>query len=294
MAQLSGDRLCAKCAFNLNGQTIVRERHYGLLMVRCPECGTGAALQEYPLLGRWAARLGYVAAAAWLGAMMLLVVLSALAVWGEANLVMEKTTRPYSDKIQALWAAHYSEEQRKATAAGTAAAGAYWTPNVADEQEWWKKFDFERVFVELGGWRGAISWMGLWELFLGGLLMVCLGSLMAVCAPHARTGRRLLIGCAVIGLGGLFVIADWLQTDSRMVMFGYYYTGYEAQRALALYLLPPAVAACGAMYIVGLWVGRAFARTAVAILLPPRLRGSLAFLWYVDGKPMPRVGRSSH
>ena len=44
---LSGDRCCARCGFNLYGQTIIREPHYGLLMVRCPECGTAAAMQEY-------------------------------------------------------------------------------------------------------------------------------------------------------------------------------------------------------------------------------------------------------
>ncbi len=80
--ELVGDRACAKCHFNLAGQTIVRERHYGMLMVRCPECGTPAALQEYPLLGRWAARLGYVVAASWMFVVLGLVCLTALAMWG--------------------------------------------------------------------------------------------------------------------------------------------------------------------------------------------------------------------
>lgn len=51
-----GDRCCTSCGFNLIGSPIVRESHYSMLIIRCPECGTCAAVQEYPLLGRWARR----------------------------------------------------------------------------------------------------------------------------------------------------------------------------------------------------------------------------------------------
>ncbi|HED53526.1 MAG TPA: hypothetical protein ENJ00_04925, partial [Phycisphaerales bacterium] len=45
-----GDRLCVACAYNLRGQPVYRESEYGLYLVRCPECGTPAAIQEYPML----------------------------------------------------------------------------------------------------------------------------------------------------------------------------------------------------------------------------------------------------
>ena len=48
------DRVCTRCYFNLVSQPVIRERHYGLLVVRCPECGTLASVQEYPHVIRWA------------------------------------------------------------------------------------------------------------------------------------------------------------------------------------------------------------------------------------------------
>lgn len=61
---LVGDRLCVSCGFNLAGQSVAREPHYRMLIVRCPECATVASLQEFPILGKWAARWGGVLAAA--------------------------------------------------------------------------------------------------------------------------------------------------------------------------------------------------------------------------------------
>ncbi len=63
---MTGDRFCTKCGYNLVGQEIVREQHYELLIVRCPECATVAGLQDYPRLGTWGARWGMVLAALWL------------------------------------------------------------------------------------------------------------------------------------------------------------------------------------------------------------------------------------
>ena len=50
---MTGDRFCTKCGYNLVGQEIVREKHYELLIVRCPECATVTGLQDYPRLGTW-------------------------------------------------------------------------------------------------------------------------------------------------------------------------------------------------------------------------------------------------
>ncbi|MEZ6164498.1 MAG: hypothetical protein R3B67_08695 [Phycisphaerales bacterium] len=46
----------AGCGFNLYGQSVTREEHYGLAIARCPECGTVAALQQYPVMTHWVNR----------------------------------------------------------------------------------------------------------------------------------------------------------------------------------------------------------------------------------------------
>lgn len=79
---VSGDRACGSCGFNLHGQNVVREPHYAMLMVRCPECGQVASLHEYPVLGPWAKRLGFVLAAGWLLAMLAAVVATTGALMG--------------------------------------------------------------------------------------------------------------------------------------------------------------------------------------------------------------------
>ena len=43
IAILIGDRFCTRCAYNLVGQSVLREPHYNMLIVRCPECEIGRA-----------------------------------------------------------------------------------------------------------------------------------------------------------------------------------------------------------------------------------------------------------
>jgi len=45
---VAGDRVCMQCLHPLAGSSIVREPETGLLYCRCVECGTAAALLEYP------------------------------------------------------------------------------------------------------------------------------------------------------------------------------------------------------------------------------------------------------
>ena len=66
VALVTGDRLCTSCGHNLVGHTVEREERYDLLIVRCTECGTVAAVQEYPGLGPWANRIRMAMALAWI------------------------------------------------------------------------------------------------------------------------------------------------------------------------------------------------------------------------------------
>lgn len=289
LAQLSGDRMCAKCAFNLNGQTVVREPHYGMLIVRCPECGAAAALQEYPLLGRWASRLGYIVAGLWLGAMMLLGVLSAVAVWRQAESVEQRLGQPLAMRLQAMWSERLAEEQRKNPQNANLWYGK-------SGQDWWNGLDRWEQFKALGGWSGGIGWQGLLGLLPAGLCLGTLGAMMAVCTPHARGRGRLVIGLLVVGLGAIFMLLEWLGTRAGLwggsFMPYYYYGGVDRLDVLRPYLAPPCMVVCGVLYLLGLWWGRMLTRWLVVVFLPPRMRGCLSFLWLADGKPLPRgMGR---
>lgn len=104
LGTLVGDRLCTGCGFNLVGQTIVRERHYNMLMVRCPECGTAAAMLEYPLLGKWANRWARVLAAGLIVLLIAVLLGSSLITWGVAHFVTEPMVQPLADRFgKAHW-----------------------------------------------------------------------------------------------------------------------------------------------------------------------------------------------
>ena len=56
--RLIGTRACLRCHHELSGQPIHRIEPEGLLIVRCTECGQATPILEYPVLGRWGARIG--------------------------------------------------------------------------------------------------------------------------------------------------------------------------------------------------------------------------------------------
>lgn len=117
---LVGDRFCINCGFNLVGQSVVREPHYDMLMVRCPECGTAAAMQEYPMLGRWAGRWARVLAAALLLFLTLFTFGTSLACWGVSVPAVLTMVEPMAQK---LGEAHVKwQREKQATNAAKAAA----------------------------------------------------------------------------------------------------------------------------------------------------------------------------
>lgn len=132
VSTLVGDRLCIGCGFNFAGQPVVREPHYKMLIVRCPECGTVASLQEFPVLGKWASRFGSILAAAWLLAMLFLMLGTAGAIFGMSVGVSTAASSPlteYLSKEHSRWSKSRREEQngaqiRKAQAAVVAAEAA--------------------------------------------------------------------------------------------------------------------------------------------------------------------------
>ena len=126
---LVGDRLCVSCGFNLHGQHVVREPRYGMLMVRCSECGTIASLQEFPILGKWTTRWAGMLAVIWLVAMLGLTLGTAGAIYGFTRGVTATTMRPVSQEItrrHTEWARQSQEAEaakaREAAAAATLAS----------------------------------------------------------------------------------------------------------------------------------------------------------------------------
>jgi hypothetical protein len=272
VSTLLADRPCSKCLFNLIGQSVVRERRYGLLIVRCPECGTVASLQEYPLLGRWASRWAAVAAAAWL--LLAVAVTFGLAgvMFGFTLGTMETTSMP----LQRVIASAY-EEHQKAQGVPVNQVSGWW--NI--DQNWWDAQDRSDLLEKAGGWRGAVQWWGFLIWAIGAAILFPLASVWAVAAAHRRGWRLLLTYLPMLLIAAMFFS---MANFSGNRWFG-------ASELATRMLWPVTLPICAAMavlpLIAGAFLGRPLARLLVRLWLPPRLRVPLSFLWICDGKPPP-------
>ena len=300
---LLGDRLCIKCGFNLHGQTIVREEHYNMLSVRCPECFTIASLQEYPTFGPWAARFGLVLALAWGGCILILAFLTGLTYYASAEGVAGLATRPAARQI-AIAFDQYRQENLEPEDTGTLyAKNNFWTnpSGMPDHQSWvdpeWlatqdldtlsgstfgKRFQFRAFVAVLPFALGAAAWGVVWSVLL----------------LHRRLRFQLLAMGGIVSLSTvLIVLSHWgsLTTWDGIGPWSTFNWGWgwgvQAQSIAArTYGLLPALFAEAIAFVAmvaGLAWGRVLVRWLVRLFLPPHLRGSLAMLWHVDGLPSP-------
>lgn len=277
ISELVGDRACAKCHFNLSGQQILREKHYGMLMVRCPECGTPAALQEYPLLGRWANRFGYLMAGAWLLITIAIISLTALAIWGMSEEMTQQLAAPYTQYVQKVWGEHVN---------GSGPPNPYAYTNYQQNQQWWDALDKRALFADAGGWRGAVAWSAL-RFTLNMLLVIgSIGAILVVVMPHLRWKGWVVLMLVITTLAASFA---WLSMTMNQNAYSYYGGVWNSWHELYPALFPLSAGIALAFLFLGMCLGRRIARALVLLLLPPRLRGPLAFLWRADGKPLPRL-----
>ncbi|MHC4211690.1 MAG: hypothetical protein ACYSWT_18510 [Planctomycetota bacterium] len=286
---VTGDRFCTQCGYNLIGQQVVREEHYALLIVRCPECATVASVQEYPLLGGWAVRWGVVLAVLWFIFLVGMWPASSGIVCGMSITVTDEASRTYSRHLDALFAASQTQTAGQPAPGpggrivtipgGTISFG----PGSGNFGKWWQQQDHKVVLDAAGGWRGAVDGDAFFILIPAGLLVFGVGWFWSVCLIQLK--RRWLIVCAaaIMLLAIIFVgpiVLEW-QTHSGV------WTRYAANQQLGLTSLALSMGFCVIALGLGLWLGRPLTRLGVRALLPPRLRSSLGLLWTAEGLAPP-------
>ncbi|MCC6426922.1 MAG: hypothetical protein IT435_08875 [Phycisphaerales bacterium] len=290
VAELSGDRLCAACGFNLHGQQIVREPHYNLLMVRCPECATAAALQEYPSLGRWANRLSFIAAAIFLLGSIVALIATCAAFAAISDEFGRDDCRPLARHIATLHKAYQDSKKAAGTTAvvsnpfGAQLSG--WEYDFID-MPWWNSQDRQKIIAEIPKpWLKPDKPHVLQQIAIS-LMGFGAGMFWAVVLSAVRR-RRLWIFAISVGLGASLILYSF---DG-----GRYNVGLTSVMAMELARGELAEAPIWfmlgqlliAMYL-GLLIGRSVARGIVRVLLQPRYRSLFGFLWTSDRLPMPRT-----
>lgn len=294
ISTLVGDRLCIKCGYNLTGQPVLREPHYEMLIVRCPECGTVASMQEYPLLGRWAGRWAALVAALWFIVAFVLLMASAGILLGLGSEVTRIACEPYAGWLseqQLLWI--------KAQDPDSLAQNTTWmlsqppNPYWRIDQNWWAAQDPAQLLEAAGGWAEAVDFGALVHWVFLTLAAVPMGCFWAVALLHFRKRALFIFALVVVGVAGTFAVIAHFQSPG--VQSWYWMTAMaQAQRQIG----PPITAMTLVFALIplsiGLALGRPIVRGLIRALLPPRLRSPLALLWTTQGltPPHPTGGRA--
>lgn len=104
----------------------------------------------------------------------------------------------------------------------------------------------------------------------------CTAWLIVLVMPHWRRRYAFLASVAVALTAATIVYCIWLDVAPNLIAWGTRFIGGQA------------LAFVGGGGIAALY-GRAVARLIVVLILPPRLRPALSYLWQIDGKQVPGV-----
>ena len=278
---LQGDRLCTQCLHPLLGRAIEREPQTGLLYVRCGECGTASALFEYPTATPWLNRIKAVAAST-IVALGLLASLVAAAVTGGflagsvSNALDGATTAIVQSYARAKpWNTDQSAQQAQSN---------YY----ADET--WLASDEGKAAVAAARWTiPAWAMLGL-IAGLGSVLATPFLVLIGIALMRLRPPRRVLLGVIPVVLGTttgatlMFLTVGFIgrtpsQTRAWIEVAREAHAMFFATLAVCWFVALAAVLLAGAPSIAAL---------VARVVLPPRDRRLVAWLWEWRGKPVPR------
>lgn len=292
--QMEVDAFCDGCGYNLHGQRVERDPRLDLSVCRCPECGRWhAAGKGTSASSVWLSRLGVFLIAGWglavLGAVLALGTFMGLS--GYLHLEGFTTTR-------LLDASGRRVEFRPSNGLATnpsVAPGYY----VAGTNE--RVVDSEVLPYKVVRKPEPVA-------------MVANPPYAAVYARQREAGDLIalcfLIGFSVVAgllLGGFAPVALWHVPKRRLAVgavwpfvaaagaYGLWVAAENTQfvTAWSLQRLGGYAALQSAAYLAGLRIGRPVARFLAKVIVPPKPRQVLAFLWRADGLAPPKAGEMS-
>lgn len=277
IARIETDRFCGGCGYNLFSQAVFRDPATQLLLCRCPECGAFHAVGDATTIGQaWLRRLGSLALFIWMAVVLAVVVGLVL---GQAGLMVGTLEELTTYTRIPTAAAGQISGAMPATMPGLTAQPVPGGPIITisgGNVSVAPAVGMTLQRVARPAWR---DWEDVLLLVLvhGGELLLgfALAAWLAIVLHHWRRWGNLLVVVILIGGAGLAVWSLW---------------SFEAPE-LSQWATPYLVILTSAALVGGLggvYLGRPAARLAVRLLLPPRARQPLAFLWVADGKAVPQ------
>ena len=262
-AYIETDRYCDHCGYNLRTQPLRRDPSTGLLLVRCPECGRLHAARDGATAGRvWLQRLGTLALFYWI-----LLIFGMLFGLGAAEVGITFATL---DELTTYQTINIKSATTSAPASGSQIISIGGTTIIQTGSTTTRLVRVIRDRYE--HYTAFLTLVHTISYILGFLALL----LLVVACHHWRKWGYLIPALLFPALLGGLVWFPWTFDNPQLA-------DWSARMILSQ----------NAAYFVGCLsatlFGRPFARTVVQLLLPPRLRQVLAFLWIADGKPPPVV-----
>lgn len=320
--EIRADRACIGCGFNLYAQPVTKEEHYGLAICRCPECGTVAALQQYPMMTHWVNRFRTLIAAVWIVLLLGLFIGSTMAITGLSQGASNIAGENMSDIIGQ---AHYewSQEQDRlrelanpsntagtstsattpaltpgttiVTSNGVTTINGVVTPLTTTTTttqpgrfNWvwlspgWGDAHLDRVIKDNGGLIANIDREFLVMLIPGTIVGTLFGIFWSI-ALLGGTRRKAAIVPVVSCALAVILLIGMSRPD-----YNFTYISALSQDLYSTVIGPVFIAYMLFVSMIGIWIGRKFARLVVVMALPARGRVPLSLLWTRDGLELPR------
>jgi len=324
---IRADRACIGCGFNLYGQTVSKDPHYGLAIARCPECGQVATLQSYPTMSRWVNRFRALLASLWVSILIVLLLISTIFTIEIAMSSMQLASDELTDHIGAShesWRLIKDREQAEAALANGVAPTVPSNTNQSNSYistsngltSTTTSFPDGNTSTTINNvpmgvnYSGAYSWYNLSDDWLDQELEQSLAIIGGVWKNLDKDFLAMLLPASVLAFFfGNFWSITMLGAKRRTILWipllvlvfaatlliwsvlvhGTNPRATDIANRLALpYVLPIIMGTQLIFAFLGVYLGRKIARFVICMSLPPRYRTSLSIFWTRDGLELPK------
>lgn len=264
VATIETDRFCDGCGYNLRTQPVRRDERTHILIVRCPECGRFAAAADAVTAARpWLHRLATLLLFGWVLFVLWIATLLCVAQGAITFLTLEERT---TWEVASTTSAPPTVITLPFNPATTTAATTITLPPPGTTYRLvMSPPDEDDAYV--------IALAMAISLLLGFVT----ATLMVVAMHHWRRWVYVVPVLLIPAVVATIVSTDWNTSAPDLAAWG-----------RPIILMHAACHLAGGL--LGVLLGRPFARMLVCVLLPPRVRPALSFLWLADHKPPPAAG----
>jgi hypothetical protein len=282
---IGADRVCIRCGFNLFGQNVINEPHYGLSICTCPECGQVASLQTYPLMSKWINRWRALIGTAWVVLLVFVFLLQLSLVGTYANSMSQEASMNLAIEIGKAY------DEFEGTQGNTTQASSW--AYMGEQRYSWLNMptDFANltapgIIEEQGGVLALLDWGFMFYIIPVGIAAIVFGVFWSNALLGASRKRATLVpvlmGVIIVLLGYIPEFYQPVQGSAQVFAMEYYES----------FITPFGMLVQLPFILFGIFIGRSFARLIIALTLPPRLRAPFSIFWTRDGLELPRPSRT--